>query len=451
MTTTTNATKLDAIRARIAEAKKKQQQQQPVNNFNRSAVMNNTGFVAPATENQINMYIDLCGRKGQDIAMNYRSMSGVDMSKEIKRLLRLPNIRYASEAQLNMIKDILERNGWEADCDITKLINDGREKKEGSAGAYIEELLTLEREMQSVAPPTLEQLETILEMVHCPDVDFADLHEAYETVYTVVDGKTWWKSVSAEDIIASYEELITYREASDFIRKYQVEFYQWKATRLSIGQMDLIKDRQKRCGMQPMEDYALLQFDKKTAKEYTTRLELVWRDADLVKFQYEKTYEDMSADRPCHDPAEVAKKAITAKENLVHGLYGAIGMLAKEDSQEHLDQMGYDNTDAIVKEVALLAVEQIGYESVMSMLLTVYTTEELDAMFPPQQEKLMTKEEVVAEINNITDILYTTQNEDEYKANAEALRELLDKYKDSIDKKLYEDCMFEVQVALQLA
>lgn len=385
-----NLTQLEQIKAKI-EAMKAEKAKVSVETANLEIIKD--VFVAPS-ENQIKTYVKLCSEKRVQMNPSYRSFDGRKngaMDKAIKELIKLPRIIQPSEGQINMLKEICERNQWEMPA-YSHLVG-GRD---GSFSKLIGELIGLEKELTKVAPPTEKQIETILNMYFCPDVDFSDLHEQYALKYVNVDvegkihgNQLLWTRPNQETIALTVADLITFEMASNFIYKYQLEFHKWTRTRCSASQMEKIRRVQESCKMQPMEDYQLMQFDRATADKYITNLNLVRRDADLVKFPQEPCMDDI--DRT--DTASKARdKDEEKKSNLLHSLYGAMGMNGNEESETSIDLSANDD---IIADLALVVIDCCGFDAVMGMMNEVYDAKEmgdmLRLMYPEKEQEICTE------------------------------------------------------------
>ena len=372
----TNLTQLEKIRALIEE--RKSVKVAPIVKNVDLEIIKKDVHVAVSPK-QISMYLKLVTEKGEQLNPLYRTFDGRKnglMDKEIQRLLKLPSVKKPTEAQLQVIVDICERQGWE--LPETANLTGGRD---GSCSALISELIGLEKEAKKIAPPTENQITTILEMYHCPDVDFSDLNDQYALVYVnqeatnqIKGAKLLWTRPSQEMIASTIMELITYEEASAFIYKFALDFFKWKNSRLSTGQMNRIKKLQTSCGMIPMLDEALLQFDKKTANDYINNLNLVRRDVDLVKFPQEALVDDISR---CNTVAKGVEAFIVAKDEMIHNLYTMCGMNSHEESETSIDLT--DNDD-IIADLALIAIGLNGSDAVMDLLSEVYTIAEMKVM-----------------------------------------------------------------------
>jgi len=373
--TTNNAVLLEQIKAKIAlmKAAKTGTNVEMVNLEEAKRDIH----VAPSPA-QIRTYLKLCTEKHVQLDPKYRTFDGRKngiMDKEIQRLIKLVTFKAPSEAQINILEEICARNSWEVP--EYKSLTGGRE---GTFSKMIGELINMERELQKVAPPTENQVMTIVEMYHCPDVDFSDLNESYGVKY--IDnkgGKLLWSRPSQETIIETILDMVTYQEASAFIYKFQSEFYAWKSTRLSDAQMVRVKANQKRCGMEVMSDAALMQFDRRTADIYIRDLDIVRRDADLCKFPVEAYQEDISR---VNTVAKAVEEDVNTKDNILFSLYAMCGMSGSEESDSSID---LSNNYEIIKDLAQVVVDICGIDSVIELLSTVYSTQEVTDILTPTE------------------------------------------------------------------
>lgn len=343
------------------------------------------------TENQVKTYFKLCGDKRQQINPSFRDLGFAGLDKEIKRLIKLPTVKAPSESQINMVREICDRNNWE--YPDMKDLTGGRE---GTMSVLINDLVELEKESRSVAPLTDEQVEIIMSMYFCPDIDFAELNENWGIHYEMVGDKPFYTRVDQEDILKEIKDVITFREANDFIYNNQTTYYEWRKTRVSVGQMNIIRKLQERCGMIPMKEHQLLQFSNKGAESYIKNLQIDLRRfkegflsysveeyatggtiADLITAQrtYQEKYEDLSDNRPIHDNknGKLQDKHLQEVDNLLYGLYAMMGMSGRDESQYGIDLSNGEDT---IRDLAQTVAEITGTDSVYSILLTVYSPEE---------------------------------------------------------------------------
>lgn len=381
-----NQTQLDVIKAKIEEMKAKR-----TNVIVETPNIEIKDVHVAISDGQAKMYVKLCAEKRVQMNPLYRSFDGRKngtMDKAIQELIKMPTIKAPSEGQVNMLVEMCERNGWDLPAYVH--LTGGRD---GSFSKMLAELIALEKEMAKVAPLTEKQKETILNMYFCPEVDFGDLNEQYAVKYTNVDeegkvhgSKVLWTRASQESVETTIDELVTFQDASEFIYKYQVEYFKWTKNRCSASQMDKIRRLQESCKMQPMEDYQLMQFDRKTADMYITNLNLVRRDADIVKFAQEPTIDDI--DRT-NTVVKAQEKDRDKKDGLLHSMYAMIGMLGRDESETSIDLT--DNED-IIADLALVCIDVCGSKPVMALLSEVYDDKEmktiLELMYPNNQETI---------------------------------------------------------------
>ena len=377
--TNTNVSNLEAIKAKI-EAMKNAKKNVIVETVQLEGIVKD--IHVPVSPKQIAIYVKLCTEKRVQLNPNYKALDGRkggSMDREIQRLIKLPTIVPPSPAQIDLLKDICGR----LNCEIPAYthLTGGRG---GTFSNLIGELIELEKEMTKVAPPTDKQLETILEMYFCPDVDFSDLHESYGITYTGAQGeKMLWTRPSQEAILDSILELVTFEMASNFIYKFQLDFYKWKTSRLSDGQMKRIAKLQESSGMKAMETHQLLQFSKEQANTYINDLNYVRRDVDLCKFPKEANIEHVYSSK---DIAKAEKADNEAKVNVLFSLYAMMGMAGSDESDTGIDLT--DNADIII-DLAKVCMEVCGSDAVLELLGTVYTEDELLLMFLEQEEPLV--------------------------------------------------------------
>lgn len=397
-----NEMMLNEIKAKIEAMKAQRDSNTKVDITNLDEVKKN--LHVSVSDAQCKIYVKLCTEKRVQLNPKYRSFDGRkggEMDKEIQNLIKLPTIKLPSEGQVKMLTELCERNNW--DIPAYAHLTGGRD---GSMSGLIAELVLLEKEMIKLAPLTEKQAETILEMYFCVDVDFSDLHEQYGIVYTgsTNNGKLLWTRPSQETIASTLTELVTFQMASNFIYKYQLEFFKWTKNRCSASQMDKIRRLQEQCKMQPMEEYQLMQFDKKTADMYITNLNLVRRDADIVKFRQEECVEDINR---CNTVAKAVEEDIVRKDNLLYSLYAMCGMSGRDESESSIDVSA---NDEIIADLAKVVIGICGSKAVMSLLAETYDDKELETvlalMYPKSENTVdidnMSIEELEAYMESLT-------------------------------------------------
>lgn len=385
-----NQTQLDAIKAKIEEMKAKKNANIEVKTVNLDEIKKDIHVAV--SDSQIKMYTKLCVEKRVQMNPLYRSFDGRKggaMDKAIQELIKLPTIKAPSEGQITMLQDLCLRNEWT--IPEYHHLTGGRD---GSFSKMLGELMNLEKELRSVQPPTEKQIETILNMYFCPDVDMSDLHEDYAVKYSQASstGKVIWTRPSQETVAETVASLVTYQEASAFIYKFQLEFYKWTNTRCTAGQMDKMRRLQEQCKMQPMEDYQLMQFDKEGADRYINNMNMVRRDADLVKFPQEALVEDI--DR-CNTQIKAIEKDRETKDNILYSLYAMMGMSGSEESGEGID---LSNNDDVIADLALVCIGICGSKNVLELLATAYTDEEMGILL----ERMYPKNENTMDIDNMS-------------------------------------------------
>jgi hypothetical protein len=263
----------------------------------------------PASQPQIDLYNKLCKMKKvepQDTALFTRS----SMSKEIDRLQELPFP--ASDPQVNAILT-LQDEVLELDDSFTPLPEDEIRKltggREGSASGVIKFLKDKKIELNDKAKPTDDQLERLASWFPCPVVPFEE-YGIYKRAYdeglthycTDVDTPDKletreWRLVTITNFKKQLVEKLTKKDASYIIGKYRGEVYEWKKTRLSLGQKEHIRKLEARLSdmyvPKPVEmaiiDGIVTEVQKHSDKnEYKSDAYVPLTDFDLDQYSYDE-------------------------------------------------------------------------------------------------------------------------------------------------------------------
>ena len=205
-------------------------------NFNTSTPgnENNGNNTRKPTASQYNFYTDLCKQRNIKILPleNFASFEELDAKiKEIRSFFP------ASVAQKELVKtkvnNLLSMGVNIAMPDVEKLTGG----KNGTASKLIESLIELENQHKDKMLPSDAQLQYIVNMFLCPDVEFEEY--GINKKINLEDGK--WRYMTPEEFVEEIKEKLNRREASKFIDKNKGAFNEWRATRIRPEQQRYIR------------------------------------------------------------------------------------------------------------------------------------------------------------------------------------------------------------------
>ena len=286
------------------------------------------------TTGVINFYKTICEQKHQPM----QDISTWSYDELYAENQRIKSLNIASESQMSMITDKIKElqevgydldiisDKWQADLD--KGLTGG---KEGTASLLIQDLFQAIKESKNMIPPTEEQIKLLIKMYPCPEVPFEnfgiirryiDVAEMWEIKTKKIERKEVWHRPSYKEFEADVIKKMTHADTSRFISEYRGIHFAWTKTRITLGQVKLIKDletRQMKIGappaieyatnifgksvqkpivtpvsntkgynpnaFEPLDDVALMQFSEKEAEVYINVLLKDKEDVDLTKFE----------------------------------------------------------------------------------------------------------------------------------------------------------------------
>ena len=331
-----------------------------------------TGVRMP-TQPQIDFYYKLCLERNYT-PLDITTMSYTDLDTAIKvvRAYYPP-----SPQQLQMIGDKLANLATlGVDVPMTperySALTGGRD---GTASKLIGELIELEKANKQKQPPTERQLELLVNMYLCPDVPFENFDIARRI--ELEDGE--WRRPTpdefAQDIITKMKQ----HEASKFIDDSRAAFHKWKQTRIKIGQMNHIRElekRQMKIGAPPTVEWAtdlfmnqvmkpvvavnrdkgynpdsfnpigemeLMMFSEEEASHYIDILLADSKNTSLVKhtIEYNQTFEEL---RHVKTETNRFEKEFEEIQNIAYSIESIQGF-HDEELHEMITSLLVDNTD----------------------------------------------------------------------------------------------------------
>lgn len=266
---------------------------------------NETINTKPATPGQIKYYTDLCEQKGE--VPSDVEMTSAQINKEIQRLKALPYFKPVSEKQKARITELCEAMNMPLP-DFSKLNG----AYDGSASKMIQSLKEMSKKVR--LPMTDRQYKTILNMQYCPDCD----------------------ALSEEEI-----SNLSKSEASEYIGKFNARYNEWRKTRLSKKQAELIEVLTERLGNK-LSYSDIIQFDGETATKYIDQLQAELADKSLTASTLEP--EDMyKIKEKDHDDVRKELRSLVAK------LYASIGQEIEEEFYETMEWNSLKELIAFVK------------------------------------------------------------------------------------------------------
>lgn len=223
-----------------------------------------------ARPRQIQFYIDLCGQKHVQVDPNHKNWTVSKMSDEISKLLSMKTVVRATQKQIDKILELTER------LNLPTPNRDILEKMEiGKASQMIDSLI--KRERAEVTTPTKAQLEMLVDMFLCPDINPLDIIPVHPTlvkeketlqllnkrmyemnvdkfedngvVYTLkeVQDELVKKSKEIDEKVKSFNlNTLNRQDVGNFIQDNRDVFYDWKSNRITKEQIGFIQTLQDR-------------------------------------------------------------------------------------------------------------------------------------------------------------------------------------------------------------
>jgi hypothetical protein len=244
-----------------------------------------------ASAGQMKFYNDLCIQK--QVMVDEACVTAVGVSDAIKHLMTMPTFKPLSEKQVSKITEYCTELGMPLP-DFSKLSG----AFDGSGSKFIGQLIEMSK--NKIKPASDAQKEFILQMSVCPDCE--DITDRIDSI----DSKS----------------------ASEFITVNRVKYFEWKNTRLSPAQMNLIVSLTERTGGEPLSLTQIIQFDKPFASKYIEQLQRELKDKSLIATTLEPEFE-------CLDNKDVTEEI----RDLVHRMYATVG---QEVEDEFLETLNFD-------------------------------------------------------------------------------------------------------------
>lgn len=229
------------------------------------ATRTETGF-QPASKSQIAQYMQQVKKKGIT-PIDVSKVSYQEMFKILDDLYRYFPI---SEAQTNKIyelchemhqgimriKEFAEAGGKEYPEHlqfIKKLGPDGMPTHDfvasltggqgGTASQFIAELVQARTRISEILPPTEQQVQLIVQMWPCMDVDFSTIDIEGRVYYDYYVGdQLAYRRMTADEIAAEVFAKLNKQQASDFITRFKPYFDAWQKTRINDTQIRIINN-----------------------------------------------------------------------------------------------------------------------------------------------------------------------------------------------------------------
>lgn len=329
------------------------------------------------TEKQIKYYNDLCKQKGVKPKKEKKVVewSFEKMSEKIGELLGMQSTQSASgmtEKQMKTITDVLERS---PDVNINKINPDWKKLDVAGASELIGKLFDVEREQRNLRPATDAQINKMIRMFLCPDVNFEDV--GYEKQYTTYEGKKMYVIPTSNDLGHWVQTNVNQQAASDFIAKYRVEYMNWSRTRVSKEQSAMIRTLEERCanirsagsaheqvtdingdpiadtsvsksewcpvGYNKLTDLQLYLMSKKDASDYIDILQTTLADKEQIKFIPEEMKGDILESKRAGEGDTAVENDIDAMSNFIYGIFAQLG----EDLMPEDEQVAQTRTDKL--------------------------------------------------------------------------------------------------------
>ena len=191
------------------------------------AKMEETKKVAAVTHKQWDYYRDLV-RKKKEPQKDKSEFNFDTISAEISRLEWEPPTD-------DMIETIERVTAELKGIGIGIKAEEGMSKRK--AGKYIESLLAMHNLHSDKLPPHEKQIKWLADMYAFPGVPFEDFKIERRIK---LKGKNW-RRPSREEFENSIKSNLTKAEASRLIDEYRGEFSEWRATRATTGQKNMIR------------------------------------------------------------------------------------------------------------------------------------------------------------------------------------------------------------------
>lgn len=301
----------------------------------------------PVSPRQVAFYLDLCSQR-KIKPENYHMMTYDELKEKIQHL---KSNRPATESQKQTIRETIERlqsYGVQVKQLSESQLSELTGGEDGTASKLIESLFQLERENSQKAPPTEQQVQRIVQMYLCPDVDFESYGiqkkfyleklDAYSTHYHTPDllEKRLWRRYTPDEFAKQIFNKFTRKDASEFITKFNPLFIEWQRTRITPRQIEYIRELEMRLlntapnqtigyeiqngeivqvfrpiqkgmmqnprGYVPLSDEQIIMLSQDEASRYIEQLQLELQDRDLYRYgdnlqvQNYTSYQDYLAD-----------------------------------------------------------------------------------------------------------------------------------------------------------
>lgn len=230
--------------------------------FGGASAPNATNSNNKATANQVKFYLDLCIQKNRTPEDGYENFSYEIMRDKIDVLMKYYP---PSERQLKLISEKVA-NLQKAGVDITVDYSTLTGGMGGTASTLIGQLIELEKThvKQSMS---INQLNFIVQMYACPDVDF----ESYGILRKIQLEDDTFRRPSANEFAEMIMNKMSKQQASEFIDIYRNAFNKWKQTRIRPNQLSYLKKLFEHTGTQ-YEEVQLAMLSTEEASKWIEQL-----------------------------------------------------------------------------------------------------------------------------------------------------------------------------------
>ena len=316
-----------------------------------------TDRMSAPTEKQIQYYLDLCQRKKVQ-PKEIKLFTFETIGKEIEQIRQLPDP--ASDRQIEKIKQLqqeISELGGNLKPFSEEFLSRLTGGAEGTASQLIETLMRKRTELNEVALPSDAQLQIMVEWFLCPDIPFEDFgiqKKIYldSTIETNGETVNLWRYMTPDEFANEIKSKMTKKQASEFIDRYRVAFYDWRKTRITQQQVRYIRELEQRLAsiytprqteFAVNEDGEIVEIKQSASRDARGELQTVAYEP-LTEMQLaQMSYEEASLF------IDQLKSELERKELYRYGnIYG-------DDQQALEDKRGAkDRNDAIIKEYTAL-------------------------------------------------------------------------------------------------
>lgn len=221
----------------------------------RSQYQPRQGMDNPPTPKMYGLYTNLCQRK-REMPQPMSKLTFATCQEEIDRLFK---VAIVTDSQINLIKSLADEVGIPHDKIPWDKLTPGND---GLASRCIQKLQDMARDARYKAPVEGEQVQLIIKMFLCPDINTQELGIPDKLEYKIYNEETGelthdgWRRPSAEEIASHVLANVTRGQALDFINKRGAGegdrqtnrdlLTEWEKNRATIAQRKLIREKEAR-------------------------------------------------------------------------------------------------------------------------------------------------------------------------------------------------------------